>query len=298
MSVITSLGRFDVHPEKSETTHNDSSYSEHVQKCIDLLLIHGKDKFGIVHTPLLVTILDIESRTCPEIPATLDEHFREIRWDRRSPAGSNLYTDQPTLKAMYALSDITGNIDYAAFANRYSIYVMKNPVDEQGFFWWGWHRHYDVFKDSWKGHNPSQAKWGKSVHPHDIHAIKGVTWDRLWVVDRCAVTNEIEAFAFMYTKTKDKQWLDRARLVADYFWKRRNPETNLLPERPNAGENRFEGVSFVTSATGLHCHSLLKAYEMTKEISFRDYAIAYLKSYAKPGFDKKSGMFWSALQIN
>jgi len=64
---------------------------------------------------------------------------------------------QPTLKAMYALSSITGNSDYAAFADRYAGYVMKNLVDEQGFFWWGWHCHYDVFKDSKKGHNLLKA---------------------------------------------------------------------------------------------------------------------------------------------
>jgi len=42
---------------------------------------------------------------------------------------------------------------------------MKNLVDEQGFFWWGWHRHYDVFTDSKKGHNPNRAKWGENIFP-------------------------------------------------------------------------------------------------------------------------------------
>ncbi len=335
-SVITmaSLGGGDVHAEESKTPQNDNSYTEHVQNCIDLLLAHGTDKYGEVHTPLLVTILDVESRACPEIPEKLDEYFRVTRRDRRSPGGSNLLTDQPTLKAMYAMSDITGHSDYADFANRYSNYVMKNLVDEQGFFWWGWHRHYDVFKDSREGHNPNRAKWGKSVIPHEIHAMNGIAWDRLWVVDKDAVTKEveaiwswhvinkksgeinrhgdgnrgcdftmsggafIEAFAFMYSKTKDPPWLDRARLVADYYWKWKNPKTNLLPERPNAGKNRFDGGSFVTSITGLHCHSLLKAYEMTKQKSFRDYAVAYLKAYAKLGFDEKSGKFWGALQMD
>jgi uncharacterized protein YyaL (SSP411 family) len=108
----------------------------------------------------------------------------------------------------------------------------------------------------------------------------------------------IEAFAFVYSKTKDRQWLDRARLVADYFWNRRDPKTNLLPERPNAGRGRFDGGSFVTSVAGLHCHSLLKAYEITGEKSFRDYAVAYLKAYAKIGYDEKAGKFWGALRMD
>lgn len=309
-------------------------YASYVKECLDILTEHGVDRYGDVHAPILVSILDVETRTCPPLPETLDEYFRVTRRDRRSPGGSNLLTDQPTLKTMYALSDITGKSDYADFADRYATYVMKNLVDEQGFFWWGWHRHYDVFKDSKKGHNPNMAKWGKNVIPHEIHAMNGIAWDRLWAVDKDAVTREIEAiwswhvinkesgeinrhgdgnkgcdftmsggafieaFAFMYSETREQQWLDRARLVADYYWKRKNPKTNLLPERPNAGKKRFDGSSFVTSITGLHCHSLLRAYELTKVESFRDYALTYLKAYARYGFDEKTGKFWGALRMD
>lgn len=309
-------------------------YASYVEKCVDILMKHGTDRYGDVHTPLLVTILDVDTRSCPEIPEKLDEYFRVTRRGRRSPGGSNLLTDQPTLRTMYALSHITGNSDYADFADRYAGHVMKNLVDEQGFFWWGWHRHYDVFKDLREGHNPNRAKWGEDVIPHEIHAMNGIAWDRLWAVDKDAVTGEIEAiwrwhvidkksgepnrhgdgnkgcdftmsggafieaFAFMHSKTKNQQWLDRAGLVADYFWKQRDTETNCLPERPNAGMKRFDGGSFVTSTTGLYCHSLLKAYEMTKEGRFRDQALAYLKAYAKLGYDEKTGKFWGALQMD
>lgn len=317
-----------------EMTDQQISYASYVEKCMDILMEHGTDKYGDVHTPLLVSILDVDTRTCPEIPEKLDEYFRVTRRDRRSPGGSNLLTDQPTLKAMYALSDITGNNDYAAFADRYAGYVMKNLVDEQGFFWWGWHRHYDVFKDSWEGHNANRAKWGKMVFPHEIHAMNGIDWNRMWAIDKDAVTKQIEAiwswhvvnkesgeinrhgdgnkgcdftmsggafieaFVFMHSRSRDQKWLDRAKLVADYYWKQRDPKTNLLPERPNAGKKRFDGGSFVTSITGLYCHSLLKAYEMTKEKRFRDYAVAFLEAYAKLGFDEKSGKFWGALELD
>ncbi len=309
-------------------------YSSYVKECLDILMEYGIDKYGDVHAPILVSILDVETRTCPPLPEKLDEYVRVTRRDRRSPGGSNLLTDQPTLKTMYAWSDITGSRSYADFADRYAGYVMKNLVDEQGFFWWGWHRHYDIFKDSKKGHNPNMARWGKNVIPHEIHAINGIAWDRLWAVDKGAVTKAIEAiwswhvidkesgevnrhgdgnkgcdftmsggafieaFAFMYSNTKDQQWISRAKLIASYYWNRRNPKTNLLPERPNAGTKRFDGCSFVTSITGLYCHSLLQAYEMTKEKCFRDHAVAYLKAYAKFGFDEKSGKFWGALKLD
>jgi len=309
-------------------------YAERARECLDTLLEHGTDRYGEVHAPILVSILDVKTRECPEDPASLDESYRVTRRDRRNPAGSNLLTDQPTLKAMYALSEITGNSNYADFANRYSGYVMRNLVDEQDFFWWGWHRHYDVFTDSEKGHGPNRARWGKSVFPHEIHAINCIAWDRLWAVDNVAVTKQIEAiwrwhvinkstgeinrhgdgnkgcdftmsggafieaFVFMFSQTKEQQWLDRAKLIADYYWKRRDPKTNLLPERPNAGRGRFDGGSFVTSTTGLFCHSLLKAYETTGESSFRDQAIAYLKAYAQLGYDEKTGMYWGALKMD
>ena len=242
----------------AETDGKAGSYTQRVKECLDLLMTHGTDTYGEVHTPMLVSILDVESRTCPQKPEALDEKFRVTRHERRSPGGSNLLTDQPTLKAMYALSDISGNQGYATFADRYAGHVMEHLVDKQGFFWWGWHRHYDVFTDTMEGHNPNRAKWGEMVLPHEIHAMNGIEWDRLWAVNKDAVTRQIEAiwewhvidketgeinrhgdgmkgcdftmsggsfieaFVFMHSQTKDAQWLDRAKLIADYYWERRD----------------------------------------------------------------------------
>ena len=297
----------------------------HVRECLDTLIEHGTDRYGSVHAPILVSILDVDSRACPENPDKLDEYFRVTRRGRRSPAGSNLLTDQPLLKTMYLASAAAGEAKYADFANRYAAYVMENLVDEQGFFWWGWHRHYDVHRDARDGHNGS---------PHEIHALHCVAWDRLWEVNPPAVRREIEAlwqwhvidkaagevnrhgdghrgcdfsmtagalieaFCFLHGRTRDRTWLDRARLLADYYWARREPSTDLIPERPNAGRDRFDGGSFTTSVTGLHCHSLLKAFEMTGEEVFRDRALAYLRAYARHGYDETTGRFWGALRLD
>lgn len=332
--LIVLLAQHDLYSSETRTSRRQLPYTSYVEECVDVLIERGTDKYGKVHTPVLVSILDVNTRNCPEVPEELDERFRVTRRGRRSPAGSNLLTDQPTLKAMYALSEITGNGKYADFADRYAGHVMKHLVDDQGFFWWGWHRHYDVFTDSRKGHNPSQAKWGESVFPHEIHAIHSIAWDRLWAVNKDAVSKEmdaiwkwhvinkesgeinrhgdgnqgcdftmsggafIEAFAFMYSKTKDRKWLDRAKLIANYYWTRRDPATNLLPERPNAGRGRFDGGCFVTATPGLYCHSLLMAYDITGEKSFRDQAVAYLKAFATLGYDEQSGKFWGALKMD
>ena len=108
----------------------------------------------------------------------------------------------------------------------------------------------------------------------------------------------LHAFAFLYSKTGEDQWLDRAKLVADYYWERRDRKTNLIPNRPNAGKDRFDGSHFDTSITGLYCHSLLKAFELTGEPTFRDQAVAYLKAYATYGYDAQAKQFWGSLNLD
>jgi hypothetical protein len=308
-----------------DDAEKEKAYMAYVQDYIDLLLEYGTDRYGKIHAPILVSILDVETRNCPSDPEPLDEYFRVTRRERRNPAGSNMLTDQAMLRTMHFLSSATGMEKYANFADNYAAYVQKNLVDENGFYWWGWHRHYDVFKDIEDGH---------SGNHHEIHAINYIDWDRLWKVNQDAVTREIEAiwrlhvinkktgeinrhgdgkrgcdfsmsagayieaFSFMYSKTKNPEWLDKTRLLVNYYRSHSDPETWLFPERPNAGEDRFDGSSFVTSITGLYCHSLLKAYELTQEENFRDYAVTYLKSYGKYGYDEFTGKFWGALQMD
>jgi len=106
------------------------------------------------------------------------------------------------------------------------------------------------------------------------------------------------AFAFLHAKTHDPKWLDRARLLADYYWNARDPETNLTPNRPNAGRERFDGSHFDTSVTGFLCRSLLRAFELSGEPRFRDQAVAYLKAYARYGYDADAGRFWGSLNLD
>jgi hypothetical protein len=297
-------------------------YRSYVEECLGILMKHGTDRYGPKRTPLLVSILDVRTRECPRDPKSFAEYHRR---GRRNPAGANLLTDQPTIKAMFLLSKATGSDRYARFAHAYMDYYMKNLVDAKGLFWWGWHRYHDVFTEK-----NVRADGGF----HEIHAIHCIAWERLWDVDPEAVRRQIEAiwkwhvidkktgevdrhdsgrrgcdfsmsagahlyaFAFLYTKTKDKAWLDRAKLVAGYHWSHRDPRTNLIPDRPNAGRKRFDGSHFVTSIPGLHCHALLKTWRLTGEALFRDYAVAYLEAYAKYGYDDKTGRFWGSLNLD
>jgi hypothetical protein len=48
---------------------------------------------------------------------------------------------------------------------------MAKLVDDRGFFWWGWHRHYDAYLDQITGHSGNHHE----IHVQDIirgHACK------------------------------------------------------------------------------------------------------------------------------
>lgn len=299
-------------------------YRDYVRECVELLIKHGTDRYGKVHSPLLMNILDVRTRACPEDPLALDEAWRVVRRERRGPAGGNLYADQATLRAMIALGRITGNPRYGAAAEQCMDLTMSRLVDDRGLFWWGWHRHYDAYRDEMTGHLGSV---------HEIHVQQAI-WPELWKVNRAAVTREIEAiwqwhvidkrtgevnrhadgqrgcdfamsagevlyaFAFLYSQARDAKWLDRARLVANYHWSARHGQTQLIPNRPNAGADRFDGSHFDTSITGLYCHSLLAAWQCAGEALFRDQALTYLKAYGRHGYDEKAGKFWGSLKLD
>jgi hypothetical protein len=299
-------------------------YRDYVRECLDILIDKGTDRYGQTQSPLLVNILDVRNQDCPRNPLPLDEEFRVSRRERRGPAGGNLYADQRTLRTMQILSQVTGDPRYAAFARECIAYTLRNLVDDKGLIWWGWHRHYDVFEDKMTGH---------LGNPHEIH-VQEALWPMLWEVDRAAVTREIEAlwewhvidkntgevnrhgdrqrgcdfamsageilggFAFLYQQTRESKWLERTRLVAGYHWSQRNLQTNLTPDRPNAGRDRFDGSHFTTSITGLYCHRLLAAADLTGDAVLREYAVAYLKAYAQYGFDTQMQTFWGSLRLD
>lgn len=297
---------------------------DYVRECVDLLIARGTDRYGSKRRPILVSIIDVRDQACPSDPLPLDEAVRVGRRGRRAPAGANLYLDQQTIRVMSRLTDMTGKNIYKDFVRLSTGHYMNELVDDQGLFWWGFHRHYDVFADTMEGH---MGDW------HEIHFMQAA-WPVLWEIDPKAVTREIEAcwqwhvidkktgeinrhadgkpgcdfaftggeliyaFSFMYKKTGEDKWLDRARLLSDYYWNARDSETNLVPTRPNAGKGRFDGEHFDTSTVGQFCQRLLAASSLTDDDSFRRRAVAYLKAYAKLGWSDQHQAYWGCLKTD
>ena len=59
------------------------------------------------------------------------------------------------------------------------------------------------------------------------------------------------AFAFLYAKTDDAVWLDRAKLVVNWHWSHRHPQTNLVPDAPSTGD-RYDATHCFTTVVGPH----------------------------------------------
>lgn len=303
-------------------------WREYVTTCLDALIEHGTDRYGPVHTPMLMSILDVQTRTSPEHPPLLDADVRtEGRPDhgRRSPAGSNLWHDMATLRVMYRVSEVTGERKYAEAADAYIRSVFERAVKPNGLLAWGSHIYYHAFKD-----RPGGDGDGKG--PHEI-LIKHPEWGALYRVDPKAVRREVDgiwqwhivdkktgmhnrhddggpgcdfamsggsfamAFAFLYKATKEKEYLEKAKLVAGWHWQHRNTKTNLVPDAPHTGD-RYDAHHCFTSVTGPHASQLLRCYELTGERFFRDIAAAYIKAYDKYGWDAQAGTYWGMLKLD
>jgi hypothetical protein len=300
------------------------SYLHYVRGCLDRLIQKGTDRYGTVHSPIMVSILDTRSGDCPSVPLPLDEDYRVVRRGLRSPGGANLYSDLPTLRAMYTMSRLYDDVRYAEAADRYLRYYLEHMIDDQGLIWWGYHRYYNAHTDE---------RCGFFGGHHEIH-FKQANWPMLWKISPEAVAGEIEglwrwhvidkktgeinrhdngepgcdfaftageiiyAFAFMQHVTGKQHWLDRAHVVANYYWRQRDPQTNLLATRPNAGPDRFDGRHADTSTPGVYCQRLLQAAALTDDALLHEQALAYLKAYARYGWDPKERNYWASLKLD
>lgn len=308
------------------TEEHAETYRSHVEAQAGNLLRAGTDRYGLVETPLFMSIIDIATQESPEDPLPLDGFIRaEERQHRRNPAGSDLWEDQPLLRTLYALSEITGDNRYRDACDGYIRTYFERSRKDNGMLAWGSHIFYDAYKDA-----PGGDQDGKG--PHEILVLLP-EWDRMWHVTPDRFRQEVEgiwewhivdketglhnrhddksvgcdfafsggsflqAFAFMYRKTGDPKYLDWAKIVAGRHWNARNPETNLAPDAPSTGD-RYDAHHCFTTVTGPHAAALLRAYELTNDSWFRDVALAYIKAYLKYGWDADARQWRAMLALD
>ena len=303
-------------------------WRSYVTTCLDTLIERGTDRYGKVKTPMFMAILDVRTHASPQRPPLLDAAVRtEGRPDhgRRSPAGSNLWHDMATVRALYRVSEVTGAAKYAKAADAYIKAFLKRSVKPNGMFAWGSHIYYNAFKDRPGGDGAGRG-------PHEI-LIKHPDWGALYRVDPAAVRKEIDgiwkwhvvdkktglhnrhddgrkgcdfafsggsfaiAFAFLYSVTKEQHYLDKARLVANWHWKHRHRKTGLVPDSPSAG-GRYDARHCFTTVPGPHASQLLRCYELTRDKEFLDRAIAYILAYDRYGWDAKARSYHAMLKLD
>ncbi|HUW62036.1 MAG TPA: hypothetical protein VMZ06_13630 [Candidatus Bathyarchaeia archaeon] len=319
---------FAVAAEPAVPAEKAAGYQAAVRTCLDNLIEHGQDRYGPVHTPMWMSVIDVRTNEAPQHPEVYDSEIRtEGRQHRRNPGGCDVWDHQPALRAAYALSELTGDKKYGDAADAFAKSFMERAQLPHGLLSWGSHIYYDAYTDK-----PAGDSMAGRVGPHEILVALPV-WDRLWALNPDVVRQEIEAFwewhvvdkqtgrhnrhddkslgcdfafsggeiacaqAFLYSKTGDAQYLERARTVAEYHWNARNRETNLAPDAPGLTD-RYDGHHCFTTVPGPHASLLLKCFEYTGDPWFKETALAHIKAYLKYGWDDSAGRWWGMVALD
>lgn len=318
------FARFQASHSGPQNPDSDLCWRQYVKTCLDTLIDRGTDRYGPVHTPMLMAVIDVNTLEAPEHPPLYDDDVRTEgrpshgRW---SAGGSNLWLDSATVRTMYRMSQVTGELKYAQAADAYIGSVLERAVKPNGLLYWGSHSYYHAYTDSYAGDGMHEIlilhpEWGEMyrVNPQAVrNEIEGIwTWhvvnketgqhnrhdDAQYGCDFAFSGGSFAiAFAFLHSVTGEAVWMDRARLMADWHWSHRNPETNLVPDAPGVG-GRYDSLYCFTSATGPHASQLLRCYELTGDTYFRDIAAAYVKAYDRYGWDAAARNYWGMLGLD
>lgn len=294
-----------------------------VANCAETLINEGTDRYGTVHSDMFVTILDVETHTCPEDPLWLDAeaYFEEGRSHRRAMGGANFWYDQSTISAMYRLSEMTGDARFASGADRAIDAFFDHAIRSNGMPAWGTHTFYNVFDDAPEGDGLHEtlvydAQWDKLYdrRPAQTQSVVDRIWQRHLVDYQTGRFNRhddnqlgcdfafsggsfIKAMAAMYAETGRQVYMDRALTLTNWHWSHRNPTTNLIPDAPSTYP-RYDSTHCFTTVTGPYADQLLEAYELTGEATFLDRAVTYLKAYDEYGWDEQAQSYWAMLKLD
>ncbi|MBN2376994.1 MAG: hypothetical protein JXD22_11360 [Sedimentisphaerales bacterium] len=304
-------------------------WQKYVTNCLDTMIDHGRDVYGPVKSPLFMAVLEVDTLVSPEKPEPLDSLLRlEGRITRRGERGSDVWMDQAMLRTMYDLSKITGEKKYAAEADTCLDYFMKVCVKKNGLFVWGSHLDWNCYEETIGGDrgpheilinipiwhemyriNPEAVKrevdmiWRWHVYDKETGAHNRHDTGRSGVDFSFAGGSFVVAFSFMYSVTGEKHYMDKAKMIANWHWRHRNRRTNLTSENPSRDNPEktgpyLYGRTFMTTISGPHAASLLRAYEISGEKYFYDVASSYLKAYDKYAWVEKEQTYYGMLNLD
>jgi len=281
-------------PQLPETEYDpEKGYLWYVRSVADTLLEHGTDRYGKVHVPMFVSILDCRDHRHPgyEIPP-----IKGQRQNDRALFGGNLQHDVPLLVALDALSDLTGDAKYRQAVRAYLTSFLSNCTRTKTGLWpWGEHAHWDFYKDA-PGH---------TTHEH-LGLAPRRFWELAWELDQHAVLGEANGcinhivnldtfdfnrhaditkplpeprqegarfldfprhggfylylWAFAYSKTGEARYLDWVKGMLNHFEANTHPESGLMrmATKDRNRETARLGSSLSTALTLLEAAPFLK----------------------------------------
>ena len=310
------------------------------RRCVETLIERGTDRYGDVHAPIWVLNLDLDTLDCfPRYNDGLIERaalavtysmtapygvgYRAIRGSQREAGCSNLFVDQPMIRATRLYAALTGDRRFADPVRDYVRWVFDHLTNEDTeLVDWGVHVSYDVYDDCLKAGDGVQHEllcvlpmwplfeevdaeramaymariWPAHTDPGtgqvDRHATRGRG------LDFAAAAGEIILVcAYLHSRNPDGPWLDRALKVAHSHWDTRHPDTGLFVNTPHGGTGkRFDNTHSDTTVTGYWVSRVLLAGRLTGCEELTDMARRTLLSWARYGWDEDAGQPWASLR--
>ncbi|MEN8228790.1 MAG: discoidin domain-containing protein [Bacteroidota bacterium] len=318
------------------------SYNEVAVQSITTLIEYGTDRYGKVHSPIWVQNLDLETLDCfPRYNDDLERSassrqapygtgHRAIRPGQRPAGASNLYFDQPMIRAVELHDLLSGKeLFLPAVENYVNSYCQSFINEKTGLLDWGVHLSRNVYSEELQHDGYANATL------HELNVILPL-WPTLYRMEPGIFSSEMEQFWYLHTDEKtgevdrhdhleekghglafamtageialacayqhtlnpDGPWLDRALQVASYHWDRRNKTTNLFANVPDENGKRFDNFYSDTTIPGLWASRVLMAGLLTDNKELIDMARKTLLAWAHYGWDEQSRMPWSALALD
>jgi len=155
----------------------------------DYMIEHGRDRYGKVHSPLFVSILDRKSATVPKgapyphvitkpyAPGLRQDH--KMRPHDRTGAGANPLQDLPLYGLLYRLTELTGKKRYAEEADKSIAWFLENAQNPAtGLYAWGSHVFWNVHTEQaagWHEYNYVWPYWDR--HPEALKRFAHGLWN-------------------------------------------------------------------------------------------------------------------------
>ena len=92
------------------TAVEQRNYTSYVEECLNTLIENGTDGYGEKKSPIFVSILDLDTLTCPQDPLPLDESTGKF-WGALKTDGSVIPGPRLAANAEYGVYEPRGHLD-------------------------------------------------------------------------------------------------------------------------------------------------------------------------------------------